>query len=68
MPIAYDDLNKYDKRVIESVKYLAIRETRRMKDFASIAENPYDSDALVAEIKRVFEIDDDLNTEVEDYE
>lgn len=68
MPIAFCDLNKYDESVIESVKYLAIREARRMKDFSSIAENPFVSDILIAEIKHAFNIEDEIEMEVEDYE
>lgn len=33
---------------LDSVKSLAKREIIRMKDFAAIAENPFDSDSLIA--------------------
>lgn len=68
MPIALDELDEYDEAIIESVKSLAVRETSRMKDFASIAENPFDSDVLIAEIQKAFNIDENTEMEVEDYE
>ena len=68
MPIALDSLDEYDEAVIESVKALAVREINRMKDFASIAENPFDSDILIADIKRAYDIDDNIKMEVEEYE
>ena len=68
MPIALDELEEYDESIIESVKSLAVRETSRMKDFASIAENPFDSDVLIADIQKAFNIDENTEMEVEDYE
>lgn len=68
LPIPIDDVDNYDLEVIESVKSLAKREIKRMKDFASIAENPFDSDSLITVIQRNFDIDVDSETEeVEEY-
>lgn len=70
LPIALPNVVEYDSTVVDSVKSLAKREIVRMKDFAAIAENPFDSDALIAEIQRVYDITtDDLRegTEGEDY-
>ena len=54
--------------VIEDVKSLAKREIIRIKDFAAIAENPFDSDSLIAEIQRNYDIENDIITEeVEEY-
>ena len=63
LPIPLDDVNQYELETIESVKSLASREIVRMKDFASIAENPFDSDALIGEIQRQYDIDDYLEEE-----
>ena len=39
-----------------------------MKDFASIAENPFDSDELISQIQSAYEIEiDDENQEEDDY-
>ena len=38
-----------------------------MKDFAAIAENPFDSDSLIADIQRSYDIETDNAEEVEDY-
>ena len=65
LPIALDELGQYDTSVIESVKSLAKREIIRMKDFAEIAENPFDSDKLINEIQRSYGIDFDINEEEE---
>lgn len=47
------------------MKSLAKREIIRMKDFAEIAENPFDSDKLINEIQRSYGIDFDINEEEE---
>lgn len=56
LPIALSDINKYSDEVCDSVKSLAIREMTRMKDFASISENPSEVDTLISAIKRSYEI------------
>ena len=65
LPIPLSDVNEYDSEVIESVKSLAKREIIRMKDFAAIAENPFDSDSLIADIQRSYDLDIE-NVEEED--
>ena len=68
LPVPLDDVDDYDSDVIESVKSLAKREIVRMKDFATIAENPFDSDSLIAKIQRNYNIENDVITEeVEEY-
>jgi superfamily II DNA or RNA helicase len=57
LPIPLDDVTNYDPDIINSVRSLARREIIRMEDFASIAENPYDSDSLISEIKRNYDIE-----------
>ena len=59
LPISLDQVTEYDSDVIDSVKSLAKREIARIKDFAAIAENPFDSDALIAEIQRSYNIESD---------
>ena len=66
LPIPLDKVGQYDLDVIESVQSLAKREIVRMKDFAAIAENPFDSDSLIAEIQRSYDIENDSNIEEED--
>lgn len=66
LPIPLDKVNQYDPDVVESVQSLAKREIVRMKDFAAIAENPFDSDSLIAEIQRSYDIESDSNTEEEE--
>lgn len=68
LPVALDEVRNYDLDVIEDVKSLAKREIIRIKDFAAIAENPFDSDSLIAEIQRNYDIENDIITEeVEEY-
>ena len=63
-----DEIDRFDSDVIESVKTLAQREIVRMKDFAAIAENPFDSDSLIADIQRGYDIDSDtILKEEEEY-
>ena len=66
LPLPLDSVNKYDSDTIDSVKSLAKREIARMKDFAAIAENPFDSDSLIAEIQRKYEIESDTTLEEEE--
>ena len=54
LPIPLDEVSQYDDEIIDSVKLLAKREIVRMKDFAAIAENPFDSDSLIAEVQRSY--------------
>lgn len=57
LPIPLDLVDQYDREVIESVESLAKREIIRMKDFASIAENPFDSDSLISKIQSRYDIE-----------
>ena len=56
LPIPIDSLSSYSDDVLNSVKSLAIREMVRMKDFASIAENPSEADTLISEIVNAYNI------------
>lgn len=68
LPIPLDQVGDYGAEIIDSVKSLAKREIIRMKDFAAIAENPFDSDSLISEIQRSYDIESDTITEeVEEY-
>lgn len=63
LPFALDCIDQFDTDTLESGKSLALREIVRMKDFASIAENPFDSDDLISEIQSAYGIEpekDDL--------
>lgn len=66
LPIPLEAVEDYDNDVIESVASLAKREIVRMKDFAAIAENPFDSDSLIAEIQRCYDIEPDAIIEEEE--
>ena len=69
LPVSLDEVDNYDLDVIESVKSLAKREIIRMKDFAAIAENPFDSDSLIAMIQRNYNIESDtVIEEVDEYD
>lgn len=56
LPFALDCVDQVDAETLESGKSLALREIIRMKDFASIAENPFDSDELIARIQSAYDI------------
>lgn len=57
LPVSLEQIDHVSADVIENSKSLAIREVSRIKDFAAIAENPFDSDALIVEIKNAYKID-----------
>lgn len=57
LPFSLDRVGQIDSDILESGKSLAMREISRMKDFASIAENPFDSDELIAEIQSSYGIE-----------
>lgn len=67
LPIPLNKVSEYESEVIDSVKSLAKREIFRIKDFAAISENPFDSDSLISEIKRSYDIDLDSILEEEEY-
>ena len=66
LPLPLDSVDQYDAEVIESVKSLAKREIIRMKDFASIAENLFDSDSLISEIQSRYDIEFSIDDMEED--
>lgn len=57
LPFSLDTVDQVEPDVLESGKSLALREIVRMKDFASIAENPFDSDELISRIQNTYGID-----------
>lgn len=57
LPIPLENVDQYESEIIASVSALAKREIERMKDFASISENPFDSDSLISTIQRIYNID-----------
>ena len=68
LPVDISQVDQYDSSVIESVKGLAVREITRMKDFASIAENPYDSDLMISEIQHSYNIENEYSEGDEEYD
>ena len=63
LPVALDNLGEVDTEVIEGAKSLAAREIERMRDFAAIAENPFDSDELISEIQDGYRIESVIDEE-----
>lgn len=61
LPFALDCVDQVDAETLDSGKSLALREIIRMKDFASIAENPFDSDELIAKIQSAYDIEIDAD-------
>lgn len=66
LPIALDRIDEVDSETLESGKSLAKREILRMKDFASIAENPFASDDLISQIQSAYDIEFEPNGQEED--
>jgi superfamily II DNA or RNA helicase len=56
LPIPLNSMSSFSQEIVNSVKSLAIREMVRMKDFASISENPSEADSLIAEIVQAYDI------------
>lgn len=56
LPILFNEVSNYPSDVCDSVKSLAVREMIRMKDFASISENPSEVDKLISEIIEAYNI------------
>ena len=68
LPFALELTDQVEPEVLESGKSLAVREIVRMKDFAAIAENPFDSDDLISQIQSAYGIEFDTeDLEDEDY-
>lgn len=59
LPMALDDVENYSLEICNNVKSLAIREMVRMKDFASISENPSEVTRLTIKINKAFSIEPD---------
>ena len=51
-----DEVDNYDDNTIRAVAGLAKREIVRMKDFASISENPSAVDRLIVEIEEKYQL------------
>ena len=54
LPISLNEIDQYNDNVIENVKSLVKKEILRVKDFATIAENPFDGDSLISKIQRKY--------------
>ena len=67
LPISLNDVDKYDAYTINSVKSLACREISRIKDFSDDSENSYDSHSLVADIRRVYGIENNTVAQEDEY-
>jgi len=68
LPFDLETAEQIDAETLESGKSLAVREILRMKDFASIAENPFDSDELISQIQSAYGIEFDAeNLEDKNY-
>ena len=65
LPIPLDQLDRFNVDVIDSVKSLVRKEIMRIKDFAEIAENPFESDALISEIQSAYDVE--IDEEVDEY-
>lgn len=57
LPVPLDSVQEHDEEIINSIKSLAKREIMRIKDFASIAENPFASDTLISDIMSQYNIE-----------
>lgn len=68
LPFNMSIVDTVSNEVLESGKSLAVREILRIKDFAAIAENPFDSDDLISRIQSAYNIElDSENLEEENY-
>lgn len=56
LPTPINEIYNYSDDQIKNFKSLAVREIIRIKDFAEIAENPFESDKLISEIQRAYDI------------
>lgn len=54
LPVDLNSAKNMDADVLKSVKGLALREIVRMKDFATISENPWAVDGLINEIENAY--------------
>lgn len=58
LPIDFEMLEILPENTKKSLRSLIVKEIDRMEDFASIAENPSETDFLVSDLKRAYDIDD----------
>lgn len=65
LPFKLDEIGSFDNNILLNTRGLAKREIIRMKDFASIALNPSDSDLLIYDIQSKFGIN--ILSEENDY-
>lgn len=56
LPIPLFSVDRHDDDAVQSVRSLAMREITRMRDFASISENPSAVDRLVSEMVTAYRI------------
>ena len=54
LPIPLTEIKFHNAETIQAVKSLVQKEVARVKDFAALAENPFDADILTAEIQVQF--------------
>lgn len=60
LPFSVEDLVQYPEDVVLNAKSLAVREIVRMREFASISENPSIVDSLITEIVHAYGIERDI--------
>lgn len=58
LPVSLKEASNMSDEGIKSIRSLAMKEVTRMKDFASIAENPSISDELIFNISNVFHLNE----------
>ena len=56
VPIPFEEIKNYKAETINAVKSLVQKEITRVKNFAELAENPFDADILVADMQKAFSI------------
>jgi len=59
LPIALDSVARYPREMLNSIKSLAIKELTRMRDFASLSENPSTVDKLISAVSIGYDIQPD---------
>lgn len=66
LPFAISTIDNYTYEYVKSFKSLAKNEIDRISEFASLAENPSESDALINDITKAFKLDiEDIINEYE---
>lgn len=54
LPIELNEVSQFPQEILKSVRGLAQREMIRMKDFATISENPWEVDSLINQIEEAY--------------